>query len=164
MFVGYQSPGTLGHIITNGAKQVRIHGKRFKVAAEIRRLGNYSAHADQGELLDWVVERGPIRGALFLNHGDDDARAMMRELLGKKGIDTSKVFMPVFDESFELTPGSQPVSQGKPTPRIEASELQTDWHNDYAAFMLDFSSKLDEIKDPKQRRELIARVAAVLNE
>jgi len=131
LFVGYQSPGTLGHIITNGAKQIRIHGKHFKVAAEIRRLGNYSAHADQGELLDWVAERGPIRGALFLNHGDDDAREMMRDLLGKRGIDTSKIFMPVFDESFELTPGSEPVSQGKPEARIEASVLQTDWHNDY---------------------------------
>lgn len=164
LFVGYQSPGTLGHIITNGAKQIRIHGKHFKVAAEIRRLGNYSAHADQGELLDWVAERGPIRGALFLNHGDDDAREMMRDLLGKKGIDTSKVFMPVFDESFELTPGSEPISQGKPEVRIEASVLQTDWHNDYAVFMLDLSSKLDEIKDPKQRRALIARVANALND
>ena len=114
--------------------------------------------------MDWVVERGPIRGALFLNHGDDDAREMMRELLGKKGLDTSKIFMPVFDESFELTPGSEPISQGKPEPRIDPSELQTDWHNDYAAFMLDLSSKLDEIKDAKKRRELIARVAAALND
>jgi len=164
LFVGYQSPGTLGHIITGGAKQIRIHGKQYKVAAEIRRLGNYSAHADQGELLDWVVERGPIRGALFLNHGDDDARSVMRELLGSRGIDTSKIFMPVFDESFELTPGSEPVSQGKPKPRIETSELQTDWHNDYAVLMLELSSKLDEIKNPKQRRALIARLATVLKE
>ena len=88
----------------------------------------------------------------------------MRDLLGKKGIDTSKIFMPVFDESFELVPGSEPVSQGKPKPRIEASELQTDWHNDYAAFMLDLSSKLDEIKDPKQRHELITRVATALKD
>ncbi|MGB7345078.1 MAG: MBL fold metallo-hydrolase, partial [Pirellulaceae bacterium] len=71
LFVGYQSPGTLGHIITSGAKRVTIHGKQFKVAAEIRRLGNYSAHADQGELIDWVIERGPATGGLFLNHGDD---------------------------------------------------------------------------------------------
>ena len=110
------------------------------------------------------MERGPIRGALFLNHGDDDARESMRDLLGKRGIDTSKIFMPVFDESFELTPGSQPVSQGKPEPRIDASALQTDWHNDYAVFMMDLSSKLDEIKDPKQRRALIARVATALND
>ena len=164
LFVGYQSPGTLGHIITNGAEQVRIHGKQFQVAAEIRRLGNYSAHADQGELLDWVEERGPIRGALFLNHGDDDARKVMRDMLGSRGIDTSKIFMPVFDESFELTPGSQPISQGKPEQRVETSELQTDWHNDYAVFMLELSSKLDEAKDPKKRRALIARLASALKE
>lgn len=163
LFVGYQSPGTLGHIITSGAKQVRIHGKQYKVAAEIRRLGNYSAHADQGELLDWVTERGPIRGALFLNHGDDEAREVMRELLGNRGIDPSRIFMPAFDESFELTPASEPVSQGKPQPRIETSELRTDWHNDYAVLMLELSNKLDEIKDPKQRRALIARLAEALN-
>ena len=164
LFVGYQSPGTLGHIITNGAKKVTIHGKSFKVAAEIRRLGNYSAHADQGELIDWVLERGPINGALFLNHGDDDAREMMRELLGKKGIDTARIFMPVFDETFELVPGSEPISTGKPKPRIDGDELETDWHNDYAAFMLELSGKLDEIKDHKKRRELIARVSAALTQ
>ena len=164
LFVGYQSPGTLGHIITNGAKRVTIHGKQFKVAAEIRRLGNYSAHADQGELIEWVQERGPIRGALFLNHGDDDARAVMRDLLDKKGIDKSKIFTPGFDESYELTPGSEPISQGKPEPRIDEEELHSDWHNDYAKFMLELSTKLDGIKDPKKRRELIARASAALSE
>ena len=33
LFVGYQSPGTLGHIITSGAKRVRIHGKECRVKA-----------------------------------------------------------------------------------------------------------------------------------
>ena len=161
LFVGYQSPGTLGHIITNGAKRVTIHGKECKVAAEIRRLGNYSAHADQGELIEWVLERGPVRGALFLNHGDDDARATMRDLLGEKGIDKSQIFTPVFDESFDLTPGSEPVSKGSkglPKPRIELEELQTDWHHDFAAFMLELSSKLDGMSDHKARRELIAKL------
>ena len=111
-----------------------------------------------------MLERGPINGALFLNHGDDDAREMMRELLGKKGIDTARVFMPVFDETFELVPGSEPISTGKPKPRIDGDELQTDWHNDYAAFMLELSGKLDEIKDHRKRRELIARVSAALSQ
>ena len=163
LFVGYQSPGTLGHIITSGAKRVTIHGKQYKVAADIRRLGNYSAHADQGELIDWVLERGPVSGALFLNHGDDDAREIMRDLLAKKGIDKTKIFMPSFDESYELVPGTEPVSQGKPEPRIAVEELQMDWHNDYAAFMLDLSTKLDQIKDHKERRELIKRVSAALD-
>jgi metallo-beta-lactamase family protein len=164
LFVGYQSPGTLGHIITSGAKRVTIHGKQYKVAADIRRLGNYSAHADQGELIDWVLERGPVSGALFLNHGDDDARKVMRDLLATKGIDQSKIFMPSFDETFELVPGDQPVSQGKPESRIDVSELQTDWHNDYAAFLVALSAKLEETKDHQQRRKLIAKVSAALGE
>ncbi|NND98418.1 MAG: MBL fold metallo-hydrolase, partial [Pirellulaceae bacterium] len=164
LFVGYQAPGTLGHIITSGAKRVRIHGKEYKVAADIRRLGNYSAHADQAELIEWVLERGPVTGALFLNHGEDDARAAMRELLGAKGLDTNKIFMPQFDESFELVAGDTPVSTGKPKPRIDVTELKTDWHYDYAAFMLELSAKLDGIEDHKDRRELIRRVSAALRQ
>ena len=164
LFVGYQSPGTLGHIITNGAKKVTIHGKECKVAADIRRLGNYSAHADQGELIEWVLERGPIRGALFLNHGDDDARDKMRELLVEKGLDGKAIFTPDFDESFELTPGSEPISQGKPEPRIETDALQVDWHNEYAQLMLSLSTKLDEAIDDRSRRDLIARLKATLDD
>ncbi|CAN0600166.1 unnamed protein product, partial [Laminaria digitata] len=64
LFVGYQAPGTLGHYISNGAKDVRIHGETYTVRAAIRSIGNYSAHGDQGELIDWIMERGPIVGGL----------------------------------------------------------------------------------------------------
>ena len=50
-------------------------------------LGNYSAHADQVELINWILERGPILGGLFLNHGEDDARTALADLLATKGID-----------------------------------------------------------------------------
>ncbi len=162
LFVGYQSPGTLGQIITSGAKRVTINGSQFKVAAEIRRLGNYSAHADQGELIDWVLERGPVSGALFLNHGDDDARVMLRDLLAAKGLDPAKIFMPMFDETFELVPGNQPISQGIPQPRIDTSELLTDWHNDYAAFLVSLSSTLEATPDHSQRREILSRLSSTL--
>ena len=164
LFVGYQSPGTLGHIITSGAKRVNIHGKQYHVHAAIRRLGNYSAHADQGELIEWVLERGPVRGGLFLNHGDDDARAVMRDLLAERGIDASKIAMPAFDESFELTSGDQPVSKGKPKPRIDLAEIERDWHNDYAAFLVALSSQLERTKDHRERRALIARVSEALDD
>ena len=162
MFVGYQSPGTLGHIITSGAKQVRIHGKEYKVKAEIRRLGNYSAHADQGELIDWVFERGPVTGGLFLNHGDDDAREMMRDLLVQRGIDADRVFLPAFDESFELTAGSPAQSTSRPEPRIDPTQINRDWHNDYAAFILELSKRLQATDTPRQRRDLIEKLSSVL--
>ena len=162
LFVGYQSPGTLGHIITSGAEKVRIHGNEYKVNAEIRRLGNYSAHADQGELLDWIIERGPASCGLFLNHGDDDAREVLSDLLVKRGLDKDKIFRPQFDETFQIAAGCSAKSVSIPEPRVEASQLHRDWHNDYAAFMLELSSKLNETESANDRQALIARLSDAL--
>jgi metallo-beta-lactamase family protein len=162
LFVGYQSPGTLGHVITSGAKQVRIYGKEYKVRAEIRELGNYSAHADQQELIDWIVERGPASGGLFLNHGEDDARAALSELLVQRGFDGGKIFRPMFDETFKLVAGSPASSIDRPAPRVDPDQLQRDWHNDYAAFVLELSSRLNQIDTPKGRRQLIQKLSAAL--
>ncbi|TWT91563.1 MBL fold metallo-hydrolase RNA specificity domain-containing protein [Stieleria varia] len=161
LFVGYQSPGTLGQIITSGAKSVRIHGSECKVRAEIRRLGNYSAHADQSELLRWIMQRRPISGGLFLNHGEAEGRTVLRELLAENGMDADRIYMPQFDESFQLQPDGKPMSTGAPEPRLDLTQIETDWHNDYAAFILGLASSIDKIDDHK-RRELIAKLNAVL--
>ncbi len=163
LFVGYQAPGTLGHIITSGAKDVRIHGKSFRVAAQIRRLGNYSAHADQGELVDWIVERGDVSGAVFLNHGEDDARAGLTELLIQKGWDPNRIYAPAFDEVFELVAGVA-ESKGVAQHRIQETELQRDWYNDYAAFILELGQKLENTQQAAERHALIDRVTAALKQ
>lgn len=168
LFVGYQAPGTLGHVITSGAKAVRIHGKEYDVNADIRRLGNYSAHADQGELIEWITERAPIAGGLFLNHGDDDARKALKDLLSAKGINSDQIFIPQFDETYELSAGD-PNSKGLSTKslgagpeRIPHDELLTDWNNDYAAFIVALSGKLNSAKSDKERRSLLAKLSADL--
>jgi metallo-beta-lactamase family protein len=162
LFVGYQAPGTLGQIITSGAQDVRIHGSEYRVKADIRRLGNYSAHADQSELIEWVVERGPVAGGLFLNHGDDAARRVMRGLLADQGLDPQKIYLPQFDQSYDLVGGS-PTVHGVAEPRIDVESLHRDWYNDYAAFVLELSNRLEGMDDPCARRALIQRVAAALD-
>lgn len=157
LFVGYQSPGTLGHIITSGAEEVRIHGKSYKVRAQIRRLGNYSAHADQGELLDWIQERCPITGGLFLNHGEDDSRGTLRDMLHKRGLDSDRIYTPQFDETFELHHGNKPLSQGTPKPRLDIKHTGHDWHNDYAEFMLGLTATLEK-SDNTARYQLMKRL------
>ena len=89
--------------------------------------------------------------------------ATLRELLGEKGLDTNMIFMPCFDESFELVPGQAAVSSGKPEPRIEESQIQRDWYNDYADFVLKLDEQLELTADDKARKELIARLVAAMN-
>ncbi len=163
LFVGYQSPGTLGQIISSGAKEVRIHGKSYKVRADIRTLGNYSAHADQGELLDWIQKRCPITGGLFLNHGEDDSRQELRDLLVQRGLDGDRIYMPQFDESFELSAGTKPLSKGAPKPRLDVAHAAHDWHNDYAEFMLGLTTTLEKSSED-QRYQLLKRLKETLGE
>jgi len=161
LFVGYQAPGTLGYYITSGEPMVRIHGKEYLVKAEIRQLGNYSAHADQGELLDWVMERTPVAGRLFLNHGDDDAREELARLLADRGLDPEKIVLPQMDESFELI-ADDARSKGRLPERVPQTELLSDWNNDYAAFIAALTLRLTDAKDDEQRRRIIAQLRKAL--
>ena len=161
LFTGYQAPGTLGHIILDGASEVRIHGREFKVRAAIRRLGNYSAHADQSELVDWIVDRGRLAGGLFLNHGDEEAREALRDLLGGRGYDRSTIHLPQFDESFDISAGP-PQSKGRGEPRIPADQIERDWYNDYAAFIINLGDRLEAETDPDKRRALIRRLGETM--
>jgi metallo-beta-lactamase family protein len=162
LFVGYQAPGTLGHVLTSGVKDVRIHGKEFKVRAAIRRIGNYSAHADQRELADWIIERSPVVGRLFLNHGEDDARRALRDLLSERGIDLEKIVLPAFDEHYELVAGTA-ESKGRAAKRIDDRALERDWHSDYAVFILRLAGHLEGTTDPNERTRIIGRLQEALN-
>jgi metallo-beta-lactamase family protein len=163
LFVGYQAPGTLGHVILGGTPHVRIHGQAFKVAATIRQIGNYSAHADQGELADWILERAPVAGRLFLNHGEDGARRALRELLLKRGLEADKIVLPAFDESFALVAGTA-ESKGRVARRIDDAALERDWHNDYAALTAELARRLESARDGAERRALVARLRSVLED
>ncbi len=73
LFVGYQAHGTLGRQILEKPAEVRIHGRLYRVRAEIAQLYGFSGHADRSGLLRWVraFERPPRR--LFLTHGEEQA-------------------------------------------------------------------------------------------
>ena len=161
LFVGYQAPGTLGYYITSGEPIVRIHGKEYTVKAEVRQLGNYSAHADQGELLDWITERQPIAGRLFLNHGDDDAREELARLLAERGLDPEKIVLPQMDETFELAAGDA-KSKGRLPERVPTTELLSDWNNDYAALMAALAQKLKDADSDEERRRMIMALRTAL--
>ncbi len=164
LFVGYQAPGTLGRLILDGEEDVRIHGREVKVRARIRRIGNYSAHADQRELIAWVKERMPLRAGLFLTHGDDKARDVLKELLTAEGIERDRIILPGLDERIELTidPDWKPQTIQDKRARVAPTDMATDWYNDYASLLLKLGKQLEGMDDNEKRRALIAKMHALL--
>ena len=54
LFVGYQGEGTLGAHLQAGATEVKLDGQLRTVRCQVRSISGFSAHADEGELLDWL--------------------------------------------------------------------------------------------------------------
>lgn len=160
LFVGFQSRGSLGRTILEGAQRVRINGEDINVRAAIHRIDAYSAHADQSELQQWIDERLPISGSLFLSHGEPEAVAALADLV--RG--TSKalsILTPEIGEAYRLAPG-QPAKRIR-TARPEAAQfVGSDWQNDYAAFSLGLKRELAQIRDAEARRHAIADMRKVL--
>ncbi|MGI6072125.1 MAG: MBL fold metallo-hydrolase RNA specificity domain-containing protein [Lachnospiraceae bacterium] len=73
LFAGYQSEGTLGRFILDGASSVKIFGDEIVVNAEIVFMPGKSGHADKAGLLRWVNAFDPKPKMVFVNHGDDQA-------------------------------------------------------------------------------------------
>ncbi len=71
LFVGYQSPGTLGRALLEGASEVKLFGEEIAVKAGIRSLSGLSGHADQEGLAAWLHRFEEKPGFVFVNHGED---------------------------------------------------------------------------------------------
>jgi metallo-beta-lactamase family protein len=96
LFVGYQGEGTLGAHLQAGARTVRLDGQPRQVRCKVRSIAGFSAHADEGELLDWLGRFGdgkrpgdpgfPRR--VFLVHGDPEAQVALEPKVKALGFDT----------------------------------------------------------------------------
>jgi metallo-beta-lactamase family protein len=164
LLTGFQAVGTLGRILQDGARSVRIQGEEFAVRARIRTLDLYSGHADGPELADWIRARLPIRYEVFLVHGEEAAMAALAGRL--PGIvDPAKVLRPELDESFALTPtGSRRIARTAP-PRLQPEQVgRLDWHNEVSRLLLEISEELRACPDEKSRNVLIRRLRRALHE
>ncbi len=77
LFIGYQAVGTLGRLILDGAKVVKIHGEEILVRCKVVKIGGYSAHADQKRLLEWLRPMRKTIKKLFLVHGEPDSMKIL---------------------------------------------------------------------------------------
>ncbi len=88
LFVGYQAPGSLGRVLLDGAKEIRMMGRIFSVNAEIQRIGSFSAHADQKGLTRWLQAFQPKPRKVFLIHGEVESIENFSKHLEKLGFTT----------------------------------------------------------------------------
>ncbi|MGE0497882.1 MAG: MBL fold metallo-hydrolase [Ramlibacter sp.] len=84
LFAGYQAGGTRGASIVGGAATVRIHGQDIPVRAEVARLDDLSAHADAGEILDWLQHFKQPPRTTFITHGEPAAADTLRQRIERE--------------------------------------------------------------------------------
>jgi len=81
LFVGYQSVGTLGRILLEGAREVKLFGESIQVNARIKQMRGLSSHADKDGLIEWLQGFEKVPARVFLVHGEDGVCAAFMECL-----------------------------------------------------------------------------------
>jgi metallo-beta-lactamase family protein len=100
LFVGHQAGGTRGATILRGAPTVRIHGQDIPVRARVEQIDELSAHADAGEIVEWLRGFKSPPKATFITHGEPDAADAMRLRIEREL--GWKVHMPYYTETVAL--------------------------------------------------------------
>jgi metallo-beta-lactamase family protein len=95
IFSGFQSPGTLGRQILDGAQSVLIDGLEIAVRAKVVEISTMSGHADQRQLLDWVSGISGVT-KVILTHGEDVAREELSQKVQEEI--GAEVFKPILGE------------------------------------------------------------------
>lgn len=100
LLVGYQAVGSLGRLLNDGAKKVRILDTDVQVRAKIARIRGYSGHADRDQLVHFVEQGGGKVAQVFVTMGEERASLFLvqrlRDYLGVNAIAPSE------DETIEV--------------------------------------------------------------
>lgn len=101
LFVGYATPSSLGGILRNNPRSVKIFVDILKVNARIEIMDSFSGHGDYEEMLDFLsTQNSGLVKKLFLVHGDLDAQTYFKDYLEEKGF--KNIEIPEFGDIFEF--------------------------------------------------------------
>jgi metallo-beta-lactamase family protein len=162
MMAGYQAQGSLGRILLDGARRVRIQGEEVEVKAHISLFDLYSGHADASELVAWIKARTPVKQAAFLTHGEETGLSGLSGRLAGL-ISADKIIMPRLDDAFQLTSsGCLPVEPNEPRRLRPEIIARLDWHNDLSKLLLDVNEAVSAAADERGRAAIIRRMRRAL--
>lgn len=83
LIVGFAAAGTRARALLEGARTLKMHGRYVPVHAQIVNLPAFSAHADAGELVDWL-RAGERPQTVYIVHGEPDAAESLRERIDRE--------------------------------------------------------------------------------
>lgn len=100
LITSWMAPHTLGRRLVEGEEQVKIFGEVYEVNANVVRINGFSAHAGQGQLVDYALASRDTLRAIFLVHGEPEPAQELMEELNHAGL--NGVHYPEWDEAVEL--------------------------------------------------------------
>lgn len=90
LLVGYQSVGSLGRRLVDGAKKVKIDDQDVRVRAKVAQIRGYSGHADRDQLVDYVANGGDKAVQVFVTMGEEQSALFLvqrlRDYLGVNAV------------------------------------------------------------------------------
>lgn len=133
VFVGYQAQGTLGRILLDGVKNVKLLGERVNVALEIYDLQGFSAHADQNALINWIDNFKHKPEKIFLVHGEEKPTSTLAQIIESKfKINT---IIPEIGDEFNISRRHVELkSTSKAEPKILKEDLEEELNSIYKQF------------------------------
>lgn len=81
LFVGYQTPGSLGRRIEEGVKKVQIEGENVVVRARIESIKGYSSHMDSDHLVEFVSHGASKLKKVFVAMGEYKSSTFLAQRL-----------------------------------------------------------------------------------
>ncbi|WP_235601439.1 MBL fold metallo-hydrolase RNA specificity domain-containing protein [Tissierella sp. P1] len=158
VFVGYQAEGTLGRILLDGKRQVKILGEEIHVRAQIYDIKGFSGHADQNVLLDWINKFKKKPKKIFVVHGEEEPANALSTLI--RHLYKIETIIPNINDSFSIAKNEVELTKGiEILPEMLREDIENELKTAYNQFealinksseMVDdklLTKKYDEIKN-----------------
>ncbi|MBU5313382.1 MBL fold metallo-hydrolase [Tissierella carlieri] len=158
VFVGYQAEGTLGRILLDGKRQVKILGEEIHVRAQIYDIKGFSGHADQNMLLDWINKFKKKPKKIFVVHGEEEPANALSTLI--RHLYKIETIIPNINDSFSIAKNEVELTKGiEILPEMLREDIENELKTAYNQFealinksseMVDdklLTKKYDEIKN-----------------
>jgi metallo-beta-lactamase family protein len=81
LLVGYQTVGSVGRLLQDGAKQVWIDNMQVRVDAKVETIRGFSGHADRNQLIDLVYGGCSEAKQVFVTMGEERASLFLTQRL-----------------------------------------------------------------------------------